>query len=327
MFFLIIGLSFGNSLVNILKDTSQFAIILICFVSMYSVRVSDLERVTIHVAHFSMVLSTFFIIFDAKMQTSYSSFIALIYFLLIISRFQIKWWLIFLFPIVSYSAFLALYGKSVIVCSVFLCIFLIFHRKNINFSFIVRSCLSILILTMSIFLFWPVLITSGAITKTLLFFAHFNVIDMEFDVSTGQRILEIVQVWNSVTKSAFTLLFGYGSGGSIDLSMTLDSAVVSSHDNLKEVRNIHALPFYILLKYGLVGCVFFYFASIRFLLKIRELYFLSEFSKFDLLPIKALILYCVFIFIDSHFSAGHMLSNPLFWCSLFLLLRLAKERL
>lgn len=81
------------------------------------------------------------------------------------------------------------------------------------------------------------------------------------DVSTGERLFELLQAVHKIDQDWFHLLFGFGLGAGIDLSATMDKSVLRAHSgDTDDVRVVHLAVTWFLLKGGLAG-LFAYLAS------------------------------------------------------------------
>lgn len=77
------------------------------------------------------------------------------------------------------------------------------------------------------------------------------------DLSTAERVYELKQVLKSVGASPFTVFFGQGLGGVVDLSDSKDPAVRQSHSDLRHVRVVHLGVGWVLLKGGVIGLMIY----------------------------------------------------------------------
>jgi hypothetical protein len=273
------------------------------------------------------VMAALFVGLGIKLQFSYAGFLAA---LLLLCGFRTKSFILdlFLLLVAIVGVVNSLMGKSVFFMLLALIVFTARFRFVLSKDFYKAICY-ILVACMLIVVFVPeAVFESGLYRKSLGFFLHLNIGDSSFDMSTAQRILEGDLVIQAISNSGFmSLVFGNGLGGSIDLSSSLDTGILKTHENLEQVRNIHLLFFYLLLKFGFLGVLGVYWLAGNYLLlAYRFFYTVDEWCDPQSSIIKTLILYVVMIFLDGQFSAGHMLSNPLFFAAFFLTYRIMKER-
>ena len=74
------------------------------------------------------------------------------------------------------------------------------------------------------------------------------------DVSSGERIFELLQALNRINQDWFHFLFGFGLGSGIDVSGTMDKSVLRAHSgDTEDVRVVHLAITWFLLKGGMVG--------------------------------------------------------------------------
>jgi hypothetical protein len=74
------------------------------------------------------------------------------------------------------------------------------------------------------------------------------------DISSGERIFELLQALNKINQDWFHFLFGFGLGGGIDVSGTMDKSVLRAHSgDTEDVRVVHLAVTFFLLKGGIIG--------------------------------------------------------------------------
>ncbi|MDZ5784217.1 YveK family protein [Marinococcus luteus] len=74
------------------------------------------------------------------------------------------------------------------------------------------------------------------------------------DVTIGQRLYEVEVIVETLGSNPLFWLFGYGAGGTIDMSGSLDPSVTSAALlGMTEVHNVHFLHGALLFRYGLFG--------------------------------------------------------------------------
>lgn len=264
---------------------------------------------------------------NIKLQLSYAGFLAGI---LLICGYRAKSLIAAaLFLVIAVIGFLgSLLGKSVLVFSGALLIFVFRPRVFLHRNFYRLMFLCFAAAFIMTFVFPNFFSETGLYRKTIAFISLSDFGNQSFDLSTAQRILEASMVIELLTSSGpGALLFGHGLGAFIDLSSTLDPAVAKTHENLSEVRNIHFMFFYLLLKFGLLGVIgvygllYFYCKAAYF-----AFYEIGSVSRRQDSIVKALILYSLIIIIDGQVSAGHLMSNPLFIAAAVLSYKAMKSR-
>lgn len=94
-------------------------------------------------------------------------------------------------------------------------------------------------------------------SMTKIFNQGLGTVDISQDITIAQRLHEVAEAVNTLGSNVIYWLFGYGSGGTIDMSSSLDLAVANSALlGADSVHNIHLLHGAILFRYGLIGIAF-----------------------------------------------------------------------
>lgn len=256
-----------------------------------------------------LILSSILVLFGVKLQFSYFTLITIIYIL-----FFLKWKLenIFSFILLPIIAYKSLIGKSALLMLFFI-IFYIFifdsrilsKNKKIYFLMIPAVLLTVL----SIF-FWEQIQETGSYRNFVYFLRNADFTNFTFkDISTGHRLYEAkIVLDNFINNNFICKLFGNGFGSTIDLSGTVDSAVLGANSNTKEVRNIHMGFFAVLSRYGVIGVLIY----LNFSLKMILLCF-KTLKKKNHFSITLGCFYVLILIFDSFISFPHMMSNFLFW--------------
>ncbi|WP_146180781.1 hypothetical protein [Thalassorhabdomicrobium marinisediminis] len=306
----------GNSASFILTEAMQAFFILLVFIT--RPRPDRSSEVVTSWLWPVAIISAITVAIGVKLQFSYAGFLLL--FLLMsgaISRRTIEKSALYL--LAGAAVFSSLYGKSVFLSVMFILLFTLrmsFLRKRSFWKF---SALTAAI-GLTVFLFAPDLIfETGLYRKLNLFFSQLNWQSRTFDMSSAQRIFEANQVLDQIREGGvISALFGFGFGASIDMTSSLDVAILSTHQSLSTVRYIHFLFFYLLLKGGILLTGLFYLAVIRYLIMTYR--YLSSYFRNEVrgsVAMNTLIMYSLFIISDAQVSASHMLSNPLFFAAAF----------
>ncbi|WP_135122107.1 hypothetical protein [Jeotgalibacillus proteolyticus] len=96
-------------------------------------------------------------------------------------------------------------------------------------------------------------------------------IDFSRDITISQRLYEVTAVTHTLGSNVFYWLFGYGLGGTLDMSGTLDTSVANSALlGAESVHNIHLLHGAMLFRYGLIGLlilIIFFFKLLKISIK------------------------------------------------------------
>jgi len=101
--------------------------------------------------------------------------------------------------------------------------------------------------------------------------------------STGHRIFELIKVEQTIRYNIMTTFFGFGLGGSVDMSGSKDETVLSTYgESISNVRVFHLMPVYMLAKFGLMGIITMLIGIIWF-----AKYLFWNFKHFDLIKLFA----------------------------------------
>lgn len=323
-FFLILQLinsTFNYTLFSMNGITDTFVFI-IPIISFFIFKIIPIDYNT-YIMNSCLKLSIIFTLFKIKLQFSYLGLLAGFNLLHEKRGFLLK---ILIVPFSLLIIYQNLLGKSAILLLIIFSI-LNFYINHKSHSIKLSSFLIIpliLLIMLSVIKLKPLndfFTQSVAIRKTAVFIQQLDLEQMDFDVSTGQRVLEAVIIVNNFKDSGILKkILGHGLGSTIDLSSTIDSAIKSSHNDLKSVRIIHLGFFYVLHKFGILGLLLYY--SLFTFLLVKSMKIIRCFRIMDekLYKFKKWILlmayYCIAIIIDGQITAGHLFANYFFWfCS------------
>jgi hypothetical protein len=140
------------------------------------------------------------------------------------------------------------------------------------------------------------------------------------DLSTAQRVFELLVVVDTISKNTITLFFGMGLGGSIDISATQDNSVLRSHfGDTQSVRVLHLGVSWVLLKGGIVGLAAYIAGLTVMSWRCLVILFQSKFQQDIWLRISALSV--LLHFIGMQFSFAYFVPLPGLWLCLARLLQ------
>lgn len=269
-----------------------------------------------------LIISTVLVLLGVKLQFSYFTLIAIVYIL-----FFLKWKLnnILLYVLLPIIVYKSLIGKSSFLMLFFIFGYILIFDSNIlskNKKMYFLTIPSLLIATLAI-IFWEQIQETGAFRNFVYFLKNANFSKLTFkDLSTGQRLYEAQIVLENFNNNNFIYkLLGNGFGSTIDLSGTLDNAVLSSNANTEEVRNIHVGFFAVLSRYGIIGILIY----LSFIVRMLQVCF-KTLRKKRHYSITLGCLYVLVIIFDSFISFSHMMSNFLFWFTCAIILYENKEQ-
>lgn len=125
------------------------------------------------------------------------------------------------------------------------------------------------------------------------------------DVTIGQRLYEVEVIVETLGSNPLFWMFGYGAGGTIDMSGSLDPSVTSAALlGMTEVHNVHFLHGAVLFRYGLFGAAVV--AGLIWRLVTTTVKHADHSLIFANLLALALIVY-------SYSSSSYLLVEPLLW--------------
>ena len=307
--FLVRGVGVGNPIASISVEILQLTAIFVFFVlSMQSdFTKSALRSFTVGISIWCALL----VVMGIKLQFSYAGF--LLPFLVLLGYRPHSSWLILPISLLAVISFFeSLLGKSALIFLAIVFVTTFRFRNFLSRRFYLLGATVLLVGGLSFFLNPDLFYNSEAVQKTKLF-ASYNFDEGDFDVSTAQRIFEASRVLAEIDEGgALTALIGNGFGAGIDMSSTADDSVRGVHADLGNVRNVHLLVFYIGLKYGLLGVLVAYTGMV--LLLKNAVAMIKHTGRLGSEPTtRVWFVYVLLILIDGQVSAGHLMSNPLFF--------------
>ncbi len=130
-------------------------------------------------------------------------------------------------------------------------------------------------------------------------------VNLDEDVTIAQRLYEVEMIVETLGNNPLYWLFGYGAGGTIDMSGSMDPSVTSAALlGMTEVHNVHFLHGALLFRYGLFGA-----AVVAGL--VWRLFTTS--IKYDDRSLMLANLTALSLVVYSYSSSSYLLVEPLLW--------------
>lgn len=130
-------------------------------------------------------------------------------------------------------------------------------------------------------------------------------VNLDEDVTIAQRLYEVEVIVETLGNNPLYWLFGYGAGGTIDMSGSMDPSVTSAALlGMTEVHNVHFLHGALLFRYGLFGAAVV--AGLVWRLFITSI-------KYDDRSLMLANLTALSLVVYSYSSSSYLLVEPLLW--------------
>lgn len=273
---------------------------------------------------FALVIGVLFFSYGFEYQSPIIGFYALsIYAVLRFGKtFSIYFWIILIMMNILWA-----FGKQNLLISLIGLALIYFNGDVFNSRYINLRHLSNTFLRLV--MLFPILISSvyilffsdlefGSVTKLLLLldslsfeipinilFIYPELLYQVLDVSTASRLYELILVLDQNSKSILSIFLGQGFGGEIDLSSK--NEFVGLEYTFETTRVAQTLPVFLLLKFGVIGTLFFiilFFSYLR-----RRIYSKNLFYPFLICFITSILAFSITIFHFIGFFWGAMIAQ------------------